>query len=109
MTTLALREGEVLWIQPALMPRAGCPTGFPFRVTYVDHAGRERVWVRGQRLVPSTGEPVEELRSARTPDELASVVRRAGVQGALGSETAGLMERSLTFAGWIMTPRSPSR
>ena len=29
-------------------------------------------------------EPVEELRSARTPDELASVVRRAGVQGALG-------------------------
>ena len=26
-------------------------------------------------------EPVEELRSARTPDELASVVRRAGVQG----------------------------
>jgi CBS domain containing-hemolysin-like protein len=40
-------------------------------------------------------EPVEELRSARTPDELASVVRRAGVQGALGSETAGLMERSL--------------
>jgi CBS domain containing-hemolysin-like protein len=38
-------------------------------------------------------EPVEELRSARTPDELASVVRRAGRQGALGSETAGLMER----------------
>jgi CBS domain containing-hemolysin-like protein len=26
-------------------------------------------------------EPVEELRSARTPDELASVVRRAGMQG----------------------------
>jgi CBS domain containing-hemolysin-like protein len=58
-------------------------------------------------------EPVEELRSARTPDELASVVRRAGVHGALGSETAGLMERSLTFgtktAADVMTPRTRVR
>jgi CBS domain containing-hemolysin-like protein len=55
-------------------------------------------------------EPVEELRSARTPDELASVVRRAGVQGALGSDTAVLMERSLIFgamtAADVMTPRT---
>jgi CBS domain containing-hemolysin-like protein len=58
-------------------------------------------------------EPVEELRSARTPDELASVVRRAGVQGALGSETAVLMERSLSFstktAADVMTPRTRVR
>jgi len=58
-------------------------------------------------------EPVEELRSARTPDELASVVRRAGVQGALGSETAVLMERSLSFsaktAADAMTPRTRVR
>jgi magnesium and cobalt exporter, CNNM family len=58
-------------------------------------------------------EPVEELRSARTPDELASVVRRAGVQGALGAETAGLMERSLRFsaktAADVMTPRTRVR
>jgi CBS domain containing-hemolysin-like protein len=58
-------------------------------------------------------EPVEELRSARTPDELASVVRRAGMQGALGSETAGLMERSLAFGGKtaadVMTPRTRVR
>jgi CBS domain containing-hemolysin-like protein len=58
-------------------------------------------------------EPVEELRSARTPDELASVVRRAGMQGALRSETAGLMERSLTFgaktAADVMTPRTRVR
>src|SRR5215216_691000 len=58
-------------------------------------------------------EPVEELRSARTPDELAAVVRRAGVQGALGSETAGLMERSLSFstktAADVMTPRTRLR
>ena len=58
-------------------------------------------------------EPVEELRSARTPDELASAVRRAGVQGALGSETAGLVERSLAFgaktAADVMTPRTRVR
>jgi CBS domain containing-hemolysin-like protein len=58
-------------------------------------------------------EPVEELRSARTPDELASIVRRAGVQGALASETAGLMERSLSFsaktAADVMTPRTRLR
>ena len=58
-------------------------------------------------------EPVDELRSARTPDELASVVRRAGLQGALGSETAVLMERSLRFsaktAADVMTPRTRLR
>ena len=58
-------------------------------------------------------EPVEELRSARTPDELASVVRRAGVQGALAGETATLMERSLSFgaktAADVMTPRTRVR
>jgi CBS domain containing-hemolysin-like protein len=58
-------------------------------------------------------EPVEELRSARTPDELASVARRASVQGALGSETAVLMERSLSFsaktAADVMTPRTRLR
>jgi CBS domain containing-hemolysin-like protein len=66
------------------------------------------------RLLRLVGvEPVEELRSARTPDELASVVRRAGVQGALGSETAVLMERSLSFsaktAADVMTPRTRLR
>jgi len=58
-------------------------------------------------------EPVEELRSARTPDELASVVRRAGTQGALAGETAMLMERSLSFgaktAADVMTPRTRVR
>jgi CBS domain containing-hemolysin-like protein len=66
------------------------------------------------RLLRLVGvEPVEELRSARTPDELASVMRRAGAQGALGSETAVLMERSLSFsaksAADVMTPRTRLR
>ena len=66
------------------------------------------------RLLRLVGvEPVEELRSARTPDELAAVVRRAGAQGALAGDTATLMERSLSFgaktAADVMTPRTRVR
>jgi CBS domain containing-hemolysin-like protein len=54
-------------------------------------------------------EPQEELRSARTSTELASLIRRSAKQGTLDTETADLMERSVSFgrrtAGEIMTPR----
>ena len=54
-------------------------------------------------------EPQEELRSARTSEELASLVARSAVQGTLDAETAELMEKSVEFgqrtAGEIMTPR----
>ncbi|HEX6248427.1 MAG TPA: hemolysin family protein [Nocardioidaceae bacterium] len=54
-------------------------------------------------------EPQEELRSARTSAELASLIRRSALHGTLDVETADLMERSVTFArrtaGEIMTPR----
>ncbi|QNN54121.1 hemolysin family protein [Nocardioides mesophilus] len=54
-------------------------------------------------------EPQEELRSARTSDELASLIRRSASQGTLDRSTAELMERSVSFgdrmAGEIMTPR----
>ena len=54
-------------------------------------------------------EPQEELRSARTSAELASLIRRSAKQGTLDTETADLMERSVAFggrtAGEIMTPR----
>ena len=54
-------------------------------------------------------EPQEELRSARTSAELASLIRRSAKQGTLDTETADLMERSVVFAqrtaGEIMTPR----
>ncbi|MGY4719315.1 hemolysin family protein [Naumannella cuiyingiana] len=54
-------------------------------------------------------EPQEELRSVRSPEEIASLVRRSAHQGMLDTETATLMERSLAFANLtaadIMTPR----
>ena len=54
-------------------------------------------------------EPQEELASARSPEELSSLVRRSADQGTLELETATLLERSLAFgdrqASDVMTPR----
>ncbi|WP_426561803.1 hemolysin family protein [Angustibacter sp. McL0619] len=54
-------------------------------------------------------EPKEELSSARTPQELASLVRRSAEAGTLGASTARLLTRSLGFgertAEDVMTPR----
>jgi CBS domain containing-hemolysin-like protein len=54
-------------------------------------------------------EPQEELASARSADELVSLVRRSAVKGTLAKETATMLERSLTFGDRIaldiMTPR----
>ena len=54
-------------------------------------------------------EPQEELRSARSSTELASLIARSADEGTLDPETAELMERSVEFgtrtAGEIMTPR----
>ena len=54
-------------------------------------------------------EPQEELRSARSSTELASLISRSAVVGTLDPDTAELMERSVEFAtrtaGSIMTPR----
>jgi CBS domain containing-hemolysin-like protein len=54
-------------------------------------------------------EPQEELRSARSSTELASLIQRSADQGTLDQDTAELMERSVEFgtrtAGEIMTPR----
>ena len=54
-------------------------------------------------------EPQEELRSARSSTELASLIARSATVGTLDADTAELMERSVEFgtrtAGEIMTPR----
>lgn len=61
-------------------------------------------------IVRSLGvEPQEELRSARSSEELSSLARRSASEGTLDSETAHLVQRSIAFgprtAGEIMTPR----
>ncbi|MBW0117493.1 hemolysin family protein [Pseudonocardia abyssalis] len=54
-------------------------------------------------------EPQEELRSARSPQELGSLVRRSAQEGVLAGPTADLVTRSLAFgdrtAADVMTPR----
>jgi CBS domain containing-hemolysin-like protein len=54
-------------------------------------------------------EPQEELASARSADELSSLVRRSAEKGTLPKETALMLERSLAFgeltAVDVMTPR----
>jgi CBS domain containing-hemolysin-like protein len=54
-------------------------------------------------------EPQEELASARSADELLSLVRRSAEKGTLSQETATMMERSLSFGEQtaldVMTPR----
>ncbi|HEX2264062.1 MAG TPA: hemolysin family protein, partial [Pseudonocardiaceae bacterium] len=54
-------------------------------------------------------EPAEDLRSARSPQELGSLVRSSAQQGTLDQGTATLLDRSLRFgertAEELMTPR----
>ena len=54
-------------------------------------------------------QPQEELRSARSSDELASLAGRSASEGKLDTETAHLVQRSVAFgprtAAEIMTPR----
>ncbi|MGH3562556.1 MAG: hemolysin family protein, partial [Mycobacterium sp.] len=55
-------------------------------------------------------EPAQELRSARSPQELVSLVRTSARSGSLDPTTAALVRRSLQFgtltAEELMTPRS---
>ncbi|MEJ5945900.1 hemolysin family protein [Pseudokineococcus basanitobsidens] len=54
-------------------------------------------------------EPQEELASARSPEELAGLVRHSADKGMLAADTADLVQRSLAFgdrrARDVMTPR----
>ena len=54
-------------------------------------------------------EPAEELRSARSPHELSSLVRSSAEHGTIDAGTATLLDRSLRFtdrvAEELMTPR----
>ena len=63
-------------------------------------------WILGRFGI----EPADELSSARSPQELVSLVRTSAKQGSLDQPTAQLVDRSLQFgartAEEFMTPRS---
>jgi CBS domain containing-hemolysin-like protein len=63
------------------------------------------------RILISMGiEPKEELTSARTADELTSLVKRSATEGLLETDTATLLSRTISFsslqASDVMTPRT---
>jgi len=95
----------------ALPMRTAQATQGPLRAFTAVNAGPIRL-LNGtaNALVRRFGiEPQEELRSARSSSELASLIQRSADEGTLDADTAELMERSVEFgtrtAGEIMTPR----
>lgn len=84
--------------------------GFQLAFTWVFHYLVQFMNNNGNWLVRKFGvEPKEELSSARTADELASLVRRSATLGSLEQDTAKLLEKTLAMstlvASDIMTPR----
>ena len=92
------------------METARATQGFQRAFTAVNRVPIRLLNGSANALVRRLGmEPQEELRSARSSTELASLIQRSADSGTLDAETAELMERSVEFgtrtAGEIMTPR----
>ncbi len=112
-TLLSMIIGELVPKNFALaLPRQTSKIVIPFQLAFT------AVFRPAVRLLNSTAnailraigiEPKEELSSARTADELKSLVRRSASQGALDRDTATLLARTLVFsdhiAADVMTPR----
>lgn len=112
-TSLSMVFGELVPKNLAIarpMPTARAVAGFQVRFSAVF-----RWLIRGLNgsanwVVRRLGvEPAEELRSARSPEELGSLVRSSAEKGTLDESTATLLRRSLRFgertAEELMTPR----
>jgi CBS domain containing-hemolysin-like protein len=85
---------------------AGLQAGFSLIFRWAIHGLNNAA----NRIVRRVGiEPAEELRSARSPQELGSLVRASAESGVLDESTARLVDRSLRFgertAEDLMTPR----
>ncbi|MGB3413294.1 MAG: hemolysin family protein [Microbacteriaceae bacterium] len=84
----------------------GFQTGFTaiFRIAVVGLNDSANALIRMMGI-----EPKEELTGARSAEELSSLLRRSVVAGSLDKDTAGLLNRTLTFAEHtaadVMTPR----
>ncbi|WP_093147727.1 hemolysin family protein [Saccharopolyspora antimicrobica] len=112
-TTLSMVFGEMVPKNLAIarpLPTARAVSGYHARFSQVfrwliDAMNDSANWVVRRFGV----EPQEELRSARSPEELGSIVRSSAEHGTLDESTAELMDRSLRFgdrtAEELMTPR----
>ncbi|WP_406691354.1 hemolysin family protein [Saccharopolyspora sp. ID03-671] len=112
-TALSMVFGEMVPKNLAIarpLPTARAVSGYHSRFSQVfkwliDAMNNSANWVVRRLGV----EPQEELRSARSPDELGSIVRSSAAHGTLDESTARLMDRSLRFgdrtAEELMTPR----
>lgn len=112
-TALTMIFGELVPKNLAIslpMQTARATQGFMRAFTSINAWPIRRLNDSANMLVRWMGiEPQEELRSARSSTELASLIQRSAVQGTLDADTASLMERSVEFgtrtASEIMTPR----
>ncbi len=112
-TTLTMIFGELVPKNIAIakpMETARATQGFMRFFTTVNTWPIKLLNGSANAIVRALGmEPQEELRSARSSTELASLIARSADQGTLDADTAELMERSVEFgqrtAGEIMTPR----
>lgn len=113
VTTLSMVFGEMVPKNIAIarpLPTARVVSGYHTRFStmfrwLITATNNSANWVV-RRLGVS---PQEELRSARSPDELGSIVRSSAQHGTLDESTAALMDKSLRFgdrtADELMTPR----
>lgn len=112
-TLLSMIIGELVPKNFALaLPLATAKLVIPFQVafTWVFHPVVALLNNTANVILRAVGiEPKEELSSARTAEELTSLVRRSATEGTLEADTATLLARTLIFsdrdASDVMTPR----
>ncbi|AYF98735.1 HlyC/CorC family transporter [Protaetiibacter intestinalis] len=112
-TLLSMIIGELVPKNFAMaLPRQTAKVVIPFQVVFTAVFRPFVALLNGTANAVLRGigiEPKEELSSARTADELKSLVRRSASEGALDRDTATLLARTLAFsehtAADVMTPR----
>jgi CBS domain containing-hemolysin-like protein len=112
-TLVSMIIGELVPKNIALaLPRPTAKFVIPFQVAFTAVFRPVVVLLNNSAngILRSIGiEPKEELSSARTAEELASLVRRSAREGSLDRDTATLLARTLAFSDHtaqdVMTPR----
>ncbi|QNO38467.1 HlyC/CorC family transporter [Protaetiibacter sp. SSC-01] len=112
-TLLSMIIGELVPKNFALaLPRQTAKLVIPFQIVFTTVFKPFVALLNGtaNAVLRAVGiEPKEELSSARTADELKSLVRRSASEGSLDRDTATLLARTLAFsehtAADVMTPR----